>query len=381
MPDSAQNKQQRTAADKERTRQQSRAVSGKEAARGVHGGGGGQRTQRSPQGGQRAQGAQRTLGAQGAQGQRQRTRPQAGRPATQRANARRGPRPGARQRGAPVRSRQGFYIWGSIALVIVVVLVLVLVNATSSPTKEVHVTPTAVPATILAEVTHAKSSVIDAVGAGKAITVSAPRALSGQKALTLHGKPEFFFEGGEYCPFCAAERWAIVNALSRFGTFTGLQTMASSNTDVDPSTQTFTFAHAKYSSPYIAATLLEVFGQKAPTGRTTINQRPTKAEQALITKYDVGTSSTTSGGTIPFIDIGNRFVVSGAQYSPNFLQGQTRAQIAADLRVPSNPVAQGILGAANYLSAAICSIDGAQPVAVCHSAGVQAAAKALGVSF
>ncbi len=39
--------------------------------------------------------------------------------------------------------------------------------------------------------------------------------------------------GAEYCPFCAAQRWAMVNAFSRFGTFTGLTTTHSSSTDTD----------------------------------------------------------------------------------------------------------------------------------------------------
>jgi thiol-disulfide isomerase/thioredoxin len=31
------------------------------------------------------------------------------------------------------------------------------------------------------------------------------------------GKLLVFFMGAEYCPYCAAERWAIVRALQRFG--------------------------------------------------------------------------------------------------------------------------------------------------------------------
>jgi hypothetical protein len=30
-----------------------------------------------------------------------------------------------------------------------------------------------------------------------------------------------FFLGAQFCPFCAAERWALVGALERFGTLTG----------------------------------------------------------------------------------------------------------------------------------------------------------------
>ena len=40
--------------------------------------------------------------------------------------------------------------------------------------------------------------------------------------------------GAEYCPYCAAERWSMIVALGRFGTFSGLQTMRSSSTDSRP---------------------------------------------------------------------------------------------------------------------------------------------------
>ena len=35
--------------------------------------------------------------------------------------------------------------------------------------------------------------------------------------------------GAEYCPYCAAQRWAMIVALSRFGTFSGLTTVHSAS--------------------------------------------------------------------------------------------------------------------------------------------------------
>ena len=43
--------------------------------------------------------------------------------------------------------------------------------------------------------------------------------------------------GAEFCPYCAAMRWSMAVALSRFGTFTPLHGIHSSSTDVDPSTR------------------------------------------------------------------------------------------------------------------------------------------------
>ena len=45
--------------------------------------------------------------------------------------------------------------------------------------------------------------------------------------LTNSGKIVIVYVGAEYCPYCAAERWAIVTALETFGTFSGLQPIAS----------------------------------------------------------------------------------------------------------------------------------------------------------
>ena len=75
--------------------------------------------------------------------------------------------------------------------------------------------------------------------------------------LTSGGKPEVLYMGAEYCPFCAAQRWAMVNALSRFGTFTGLTTTHSSSTDADPNTPTWTFYKSTYKSNYINFTSVE----------------------------------------------------------------------------------------------------------------------------
>ncbi len=59
------------------------------------------------------------------------------------------------------------------------------------------------------------------------------------RLLVKDGKPEVLYIGA-YCPFCAAERWAAIVALSRFGTFSVLRTVHSSSTDVDASTPAFT---------------------------------------------------------------------------------------------------------------------------------------------
>ena len=365
MADSADNNPQRSAADKERSRQLSRPVSGKEAAKTSAAGG-------------RAQGSQSRRG-QGRQGQR----PQAGRGQAPRRADRAGThgpggrRPPTRRPSRPVRSSRNLFVWGAVALVVVIVGIVVAISQTSSnsTTKGLFYHSTPVPATVLNEITHVPARSYNAVGTGIAGAINAPRVVSGQKTLVVDGKPGMFSALGEFCPYCAAERWALITSLSRFGTFTGLKTMQSSPVDVYPRTQTFTFHTAKYTSPYLGADLLELYGQDKATGSHPVLEKPTKFEIGIMHKYDTG--STTHSGTIPFSDFGNKVFFAGASYNPNPLQGLSRTTIAASLKNPNNPITKLILGTSNYMSAAICNIDGGKPGAVCSSAGVKAAAKAL----
>src|SRR6185437_9537503 len=108
-----------------------------------------------------------------------------------------------------------------------------------------------VPATVLKDVTSVSPTVAAKVGAGTAQNVfqATPK---GTALLTANGKPEVVYVGADWCPYCAATRWSTVVALSRFGSFSGLTLMRSSNNDTLPNTSTFSFQHATYTSGYIS---------------------------------------------------------------------------------------------------------------------------------
>jgi hypothetical protein len=91
-------------------------------------------------------------------------------------------------------------------------------------------------------------------------------------------------------------------------------------------------------------------------------QNPTAAQQALASKYASG---------IPFVDFGNRITFDGATYDVTALQGLSWQQVLSDLRRPSSAPAQGILGSANELTAAICQLTGQQPAGVCADPLIQ----------
>ena len=112
--------------------------------------------------------------------------------------------------------------------------------------------------------------------------VAAPVILEGQRPLTFDGKPGIFYEGSEPCPYCAAERWAFIVALARFGSWSGLGIDQSAANDIDPSTQTFTFLRATYSSPYVTVRTKEILSDhQLSNGDYAPLEKPTPEETTL----------------------------------------------------------------------------------------------------
>jgi hypothetical protein len=255
----------------------------------------------------------------------------------------------------------------SLAVVLAIVLVIVRPGASSPGSSAIGTA--AQDAAVARAVTSVPAATFDSVGAGTATGLS---ATSGQPLLTSGGKPEVLYMGGEYCPFCAAERWALTAALSRFGTFTGLGLIHSSPTDVYASTPTLSFYGSGYTSKYVSFTPVEWFGEaddaSSPFGHVYL-QQPTSQEAALFSKY--------ANGSVPFVDIGNHYLLPQAQYVPSALHGMSWSQVAAAMRTPSSTVGKDIDGAANIITAAICKITNGQPGGVCSSAAVTAAAGSL----
>lgn len=216
---------------------------------------------------------------------------------------------------------------------------------------------TAADPTVMKEITTISPSVLAAVGAGQ--TQTKPTRVSGASSLRgPTGKPEVFYYGAEYCPYCAAERWPLLVALSRFGSFSHLSQTTSSSTDVYPSTPTFSFYHSTYTSQYLDFVSLEVESYQHVSLET-----PTADEQQIINQYN-------SGESFPFIDVANQYTIMGASYDPQVLSNLDWQQIAGALAHAQSPITQSILGPANYLTAAICAATNQQPASVCQAAPI-----------
>ncbi|MGH9066986.1 MAG: DUF929 family protein [Acidimicrobiales bacterium] len=291
-----------------------------------------------------------------------------------------GKRPAAK-RGS--RISPGLIAIVSVAVVIIVVGALVAVMEVGGGGGKSTTASAANAASpdIVHAVTQVPPATLAKVGAGSAAAVGPPKAVKTSPLpalLTKNGKPEILYIGAEYCPYCAAERWPMIVALSRFGTFSNLGTTTSSSSDVYPSTQTFTFYGSHYTSKYVSFTPVETqTNHKGANGQYTPLQTPTAAQAKLLAKYDVPPYTQSSNG-IPFVDFANRYIVVGASYSPQILQGLARGTIAGSLSDPSSAPAKSIDATANYLTASICETTHGQPGKVCNASGVKAAAAKLG---
>lgn len=267
----------------------------------------------------------------------------------------------------------------------VVAVTVAIVLVSSGPAKSPGATPSGEPTgTALAgpvrELTTVPGSVLDAVGGGNLVAadIGSPTAVGGGyltpvagSPLTAGGKPEVLYMGAEFCPYCAAVRWPLIVALSRFGTFAGLAASRSGiangagQAEPYPATPTWTFSGSRYTSDVLAFTGVELNSNipDPASGGYTALQAPTAAQQATLATYD------TSGG-IPFVDIGNRYVQLSTlvPFGPQDLQGATWGQVTAALRDPSSALGAEIDASANYLTAAICTITGNQPASACTPA-------------
>ena len=225
-------------------------------------------------------------------------------------------------------------------------------------------------AIVVTETTGVPPSEAAAIGLGTVQNLPSP--LKGP-ALTAAGRPEMLYIGAEFCPYCATERWAMVNALSRFGTFSGLGLTHSSSTDTFANTPSFTFHGSTFSSPLLSFVPVEVATNQPGHGLDGYRplDAPTPPEQRVWESLDP------SGG-IPFFDIGGRYLVTGATYDPAVLQGKTPEQVAATLSDPASPVARGVIGTANTIVAAICGATADQPAPVCTAPAIRSIEARLG---
>jgi hypothetical protein len=261
--------------------------------------------------------------------------------------------------------RNSIITWVSVGLVVAVLGGLVVYKVLQKPPSD-PVTGSGLSAAnpaVVAQVTGVSTKVFDAVGDG-GIAVPFLLPAGNPATLTQNGLPRVLYVGSRYCPFCATERWPLVASLARFGTFSGLQFLISAFTgETYKDLHTFDLGSGvTYTSTSVALSAYETEDRK----HNTIASLNT-ADATIFGTYDATPTlpQGSTAGTIPFIDIANRWVISGASYQASDLVGLTWQQIAAAAAAGSAGLGQHIDGTANWFTAALCTLTGNTPASVC----------------
>ncbi|MEM0201013.1 MAG: DUF929 family protein [Candidatus Micrarchaeaceae archaeon] len=252
------------------------------------------------------------------------------------------------------------FIWIGLIILVALIFVLLLFLSKNSivSSKQVSYDNVLVLQSFLAKL-NISNSLSNNIGIGIASYQNVVSNIKNKSELKLNNKPEILYMGAEYCPFCAAERWAMIIALSRFGTFSNLHFMTSSATDYSPSTPTFTFYNSTYDSNYISFVSVEqTTNQPSGNGYKTL-QTPNTTQYNLMADYD-------GGGSIPFVLFANKSVLIGATYDPlSVLDNYNWSTVASNLQNASTLQAQAIIGSANLITTKICEADNNTPSSVC----------------
>jgi hypothetical protein len=210
------------------------------------------------------------------------------------------------------------------------------------------------------------NSISAAVASGLGPTTSAvPRSPLGNfhrinTEIRSGSKPQVLMVGTQFCEYCAAERWALVKALGRFGTWASLD--ESSNGAGIP---TFDLTKASYSSWYIAVDHKDLYS---------VDDKPlqtlSRREKTLFNRYD-------PSGTTPLLIVG-RYALVGQGVAPDDLLNRTFSRVQSTLvNNQQTGYTKAINAEANLITAMLCSQDGGRPHVFCSATAIKAAQSRL----
>lgn len=185
---------------------------------------------------------------------------------------------------------------------------------------------------------------------GKFVEVSKDPMRRGGKLLVL-------FIGAEHCPFCAAERWAIVRALQKYGQWSGLkQTISAARDEPFLNLPTYDFTEATYTSSHIEFVARELRNREFKP-----LQKLLKTEEKIFRKLNPEKK-------IPFLLVGGRFVQLGEGFSPKIFIGHTFRQTETELKKIESEIRKTIDAEGNIIAALLC-VSGLPPE-LCKETGV-----------
>jgi hypothetical protein len=178
-----------------------------------------------------------------------------------------------------------------------------------------------------------------------------------KETMKQNGKVFVFFMGAEFCPYSAAERWAVVRALQKYGQWSGLkQTISAARDQPFLNLPTYDFTEAIYTSSHI-----EFVSRETKDREFKPLQKLLKTEEKLVRKYDPGKE-------IPFLLIAGRFMQVGAGFTPKIFIGHTFRQTETELKKIESEIRKTIDAEANIIAALLC-LSGLPPE-LCKETGV-----------
>jgi thiol-disulfide isomerase/thioredoxin len=178
-----------------------------------------------------------------------------------------------------------------------------------------------------------------------------------KEPMTRGGKLFVFFMGAGHCPYCAAERWAIVRALQKFGQWSGLkQTISAARDEPFLNLPTYDFTEATYTSAHV-----EFVARETKDREFKPLQKLLKTEQKLVRKFN-------PEKYIPFLLIGGRFMQVGAGFTPKIFIGHTFRQTETELKKIESEIRKTIDAEASIISALMC-VSGLPPE-LCKETGL-----------
>lgn len=260
---------------------------------------------------------------------------------------------GRQARQAAARRNRNIAI-GAIVAVVVIVAALVIVGISSSSSGGSLRQPA--PQAAVQTITNVPDAVLTSAASKISNLYPAVPGVTGP--LNSGGKPELLYIGAEFCPFCAAERWPMIIALSKFGTFANLQQTHSAVTDGNVGT--WSFYGSTYTSPYLTFVSVE-----NATNTDKPLEQPTAAQQAIWTNNE--TKYLGQGGSYPFIDIGGKYLMLSSQYDDSIVYNHSFSTILSTVGTNNNTIGASIDASAAVMTKYICDVTGNKPASVCST--------------
>jgi hypothetical protein len=192
---------------------------------------------------------------------------------------------------------------------------------------------------------------------------------------TKDNRPVVIFVCVEYDPYCSAEQWPLTIALSYFGNFKRLAYTSSSKQIVFGGTVGPSFYGTSYKSQYIVFKGVEEESNQLLANRQYLPlAQITPMESLLMKRLDIppglSKGEAASVNFVPFLDIANRYILTGSTFSPSLLHDLSFSQISQEVVDPTTPLGYAILIGAARIVNAICSLTNEKPADVCYAAQV-----------